>query len=152
MLSRKAFASMSLKQFFVGFMGFMGFMNSSPTFEFYWYYSKVTSFRGTRLFTTICPIRKMVSTIAIATLENSQTVTVIKTVSLVNITLVKVRATGLGACMVFTAGIGFSAAVGALRKAFATDPANEVAKTLVIICTWTLIIPTNFCAINLFAT
>jgi hypothetical protein len=64
---------------------------------------------------------------------------------------VKVRATGLGACVVFTAGIRFSAAVSAFREAFATDPANEVAKTLVVICTWTLVIPTNFCTINLIA-
>ena len=113
---------------------------------------KLTSFRGTWLFTTIRPNWKMVSTIVIATLENSQTVTVISTVSLVNITLVKFRATGLGACMVFIAGIGFSAAVGAFREVFATDPANEVANTLIIICTWTLVIPTNVCPINLIAT
>ena len=67
---------------------------------------KLTSFRGTWLFTTICSIWKMVSTIVIATLENSLTVTVILTVSLVNSTFVLVRATGLGACMVFMAGIG----------------------------------------------
>ena len=67
---------------------------------------KLTSFGGTWLFTTICSIWKMVSTIVIATLENSLTVTVILTVSLVNSTFVLVRATGLGACMVFMAGIG----------------------------------------------
>ena len=113
---------------------------------------KLTSFRGTWLFTTICPIWKMVSAIAFATLENSHTVTVILTVSLVNMTLVQVRATGLGACVVFTAGIRFSAAVSAFREVFGTDPTNEVANTLMIICTWTLVIPTYVCAINFFAT
>jgi hypothetical protein len=94
----------------------------------------------------------MVSAIAIATLENSQTVTVILTVSLVNITFVHVRATGLCVCVVFTAGIRFSAAVGAFREVFATDPTNEVANTLIVICTWTLIISTYFCSINFIAT
>ena len=94
----------------------------------------------------------MVSTIAISTLENSHTVTVILTVSLVDVTLVLVRATGLGIYMVFMAGIGFSAAVGAFKEVFATDPANEDAKTLVIICAWTLVIPTYFCPVILFAT
>merc|ERR1711971_1109883 len=87
----------------------------------------------------------MVSAISIATLENSQTVTVISTVSLTNITLVQVRATCLGARVVFTAGIRFSTAVGAFRKVFITDPTNEVANTLVIICTWTLVISTYLC-------
>ena len=94
----------------------------------------------------------MVSTIAISTLEDSQTVTVILTVSLANITLVQVRTTGLGAYMVFIAGIGFSAAVDAFREVFATVPTNEVANTLIVICTWTLIISTYFCAINFIAT
>ena len=94
----------------------------------------------------------MVSTIVIATLENSHTVTVILTVSLVNITLVQVRATGLGAYMVFTAGIRFSAAVGTFREVLATDPTYEVANTLIVICTWTLIISTYVCAINLITT
>ena len=113
---------------------------------------KLTPFRGTWLFTTICPNWKMVSTIVISTLEISQTVTVILTVSLANITLVQVRTTGLGAYMVFIAGIGFSAAVDAFRKVFATVPTNEVTNTLMIICTRTLVIPTYICAINLFAT
>jgi hypothetical protein len=94
----------------------------------------------------------MVSTIVIATLENSQTVTVILTVSLVDITLVQVRATGLGACMVFTTGIGFSATVDAFRQVFTADPTNEVANTLFVISTWAFVISTYFCTIYLIAT
>ena len=113
---------------------------------------KLTSFRCTWLFTTIRSIWKMVATIVIATLEIFQTVTVILTITLTNITLVQFRATGLGACVVFIAGIRFSTAVYAFRKMFATDPTNEVAKTLFVICTWTLVISTNVCAINFIAT
>jgi hypothetical protein len=64
---------------------------------------------------------------------------------------VQVRATGIGACVVFTAGIRFSTAVGHFSEVFATFPTNEVANTLIIICTWTLIIATYVCAINFIA-
>ena len=113
---------------------------------------KLTSFSGTWLFTTIGPIWKMVTTIAITTFENSGTVTVVLTVSLTNITLAQIRAARPGTCMIFTTGIGFSATVGAVREIFITDPTNEVANTLFIISTWTLIISTYFCAINFIAT
>ena len=112
---------------------------------------KLSSFCGTWLFTTICSIWKMVSTIVIAAYENSRTVTFILTVSLTYITLVQLRATCLGACVVFTAGIRFSTTIGPFREIFATGSTHQVANTLVIICTRTLIISTYVCAINFIA-
>mgnify|MGYP001169797079 CR=1 FL=1 len=73
---------------------------------------------------------KVVTTIAITTFENSGTVTIILTVSLINIALVQIRAAGLGTCMALP-NVGYNPAQFALHYMFEKEEIlNEFLKNI----------------------